>query len=64
VIDSQLTAPAVLPNRLTDFLQNELPLLLEEVPLTERMRKFFQHDGAPAHNSRLVTHHLNLTFPE
>ena len=24
----------------------------------------FQHDGAPAHCSRLVTHHLNLTFPE
>jgi hypothetical protein len=24
----------------------------------------FQHDGAPAHYSRLVTHHLNLTFPE
>jgi hypothetical protein len=45
------------------FLQNELPLLLEEVPLAERMRMVFQHDGAPAHYSRLVTHHLNLTFP-
>ena len=61
--------PAVLPNRLTgrayvDFLQNELPLLLEEVPLVKRMCMVFQHDGAPAHYSRLVTHHLNLTFPE
>ena len=58
----------MLPNRLTgrayvDFLQNEL-LLLEEVPLAKRVRMVFQHDGAPAHYSRLVTHHLNLTFPE
>jgi len=69
VIDSQLIGPAVLPNRLTgrayvDFLQNELPLLLEEVPLAKRMCIVFQHDGAPAHCSRLVTPHLNLTFPK
>ena len=69
VIDNQLIGPAVLTNRLTgrayvDFLKNELPLLLEEVPLAKRMRKVFQHDGAPAHYSRLVTRHLNLTFPE
>jgi hypothetical protein len=24
----------------------------------------FRHGGAPAHYSRLVTHHLNVTFPE
>ena len=28
------------------------------------MRMVFQHDGAPAHYSRLVTRNLNLTFPE
>ena len=69
VIDNQLIGPAVLPNRLTgrayvDFLQNELPLLMEEVPLAKRMSMVFQHEAAPAHYSRLVTHHLNLTFPE
>jgi len=41
LIDSQLIGPAVLPNRLTgrayvDFMQNELPPLLEEVPLAKR----------------------------
>jgi hypothetical protein len=41
-----------------------IPLLLEEVPLAKRMGMVFQRDGAPAHYSRLVTHHLNLTFPE
>jgi hypothetical protein len=28
------------------------------------MRPVFRHEGAPAHYSGLVTHHLNLTFPE
>ena len=69
VIDSQLIGPAVLPNRLAgrayvDFLQNELPLLLEQVPLAKSVRVVFQYDGAPARYSRLVTHNLNLTFHE
>jgi hypothetical protein len=45
-------------------MQNELPLLLEEVPLAKRMRMVFQHDGAPAHYSCLMTHILKITFPE
>jgi len=69
VIDNHLIGPAVLLNRLTghtyvDFLQNELPLLLEEVLLAKRMRIVFQHGAAPAHYSRLVTHHLNLILPK
>jgi hypothetical protein len=47
-----------------DFMQNELQLLLEEVLLTKWMHMVFQHNGAHAHNSHLVTHNLNLTFPE
>jgi hypothetical protein len=47
-----------------DFLQNELPLLLEEVHLAKRLRMVLQHNGAPAHYRHLVTHYLNLTFPE
>jgi hypothetical protein len=69
VIDNELIGPAVLLNHLTGrtyahFLQIELTLLLEEVPLAKRMCVVSQHDEAPAHYSRLVTHHLNLTFPE
>jgi hypothetical protein len=37
---------------------------MEEVTLAKSMNMIFQHDEAPAHYSRLVTHHLNLTFPE
>jgi hypothetical protein len=45
-------------------LQNELPQLLEEVPVAKGMLTVFQHDGSPAHYSRLVTCHLNLIFLE
>lgn len=69
MIDNHLLGPVILPHRLTgprylQFLENELPPLLEDVPLATRMRIFFQHDGAPAHFSRLVTQYLNVTFPE
>jgi hypothetical protein len=32
-----------------DLLQNELLLVLEEVPFAKRMRIVVQRDGAPAH---------------
>ena len=46
-----------------DFLQNELPKQLEDVPLATRIAMYFQHDGAPSHYTRHVTQHLNNTFP-
>ena len=52
-----------LRNTNLDFLENEVPALLEEVSLVTRMGMFFQHDGVPAHSSRKVIRHLNLTFP-
>jgi hypothetical protein len=69
VIDNQLTGRAALRNRLIgrayiDFLQNKLPLLLKEIPFAKRMRMIFQHDGGHARYSRLVTHHLKITFTE
>jgi len=44
------------------FLQNELPVLLENVTLDLRNSLIFQHDGAPAHSSLAVTNHLNNTY--
>ena len=46
-----------------DFLQNELPKQLEDVPLATRIAVCFQHDGAPSHYTRHVMQHLNDTFP-
>jgi len=63
VLDDQLIDPFILEDRLTGeaylrFLQEELPRLLEDVPLN------FQHDGAPPHSSREVTNFLNYRFAE
>jgi len=44
------------------FLQEELPRILEDVPLNKRGRIYFQHDGAP-HFSREVRNFLNYRFP-
>jgi len=68
VLDDQLIGPFVLDGRLTGeaylrFLQEELPRLLEDVPLNKRGRMYFQHDGAPPHSSSEVTNFLNYRFP-
>ena len=68
VIDSMLIGPVILDDRVTgqnylDFLQNELPKELEDVPLATRTATYFQHDGALFHYSRHVMQHLNDTFP-
>jgi len=51
VLDDQLIGPFILEGLLTReaylrFLQEELPQLLEDVPLNKRGRMYFQHDGA------------------
>ena len=68
VMDDQLTGPFILEGRLRGetylrFLQEELPRLLEDVPLNKRGRMYFQHDGAPPHSSREVRNFLNSHFP-
>ena len=45
------------------FLQEELPRLLEDVPLNKQGRMYSQHDGAPPHSSREVRNFLNYRFP-
>jgi hypothetical protein len=62
-----LIGPVILEDRMTgqnylEFLQNELPEQLEDVPLATQIVMYFQHDGAPPHYIRLVIH-LNDTFP-
>jgi len=68
VLDDQMIGPFILVGRLTGeaylrFLQEELPRLLEDVPLNKRGRMHFQHDGAPPHFSREVRNFLNYRFP-
>jgi hypothetical protein len=46
-----------------EFLQNELPEQLEDVPLATQIAVYFQHDKAPFYYSQLVMKHLSDTFP-
>jgi hypothetical protein len=68
MINNQLLGPVVLDGRLTgelylQFLENQLRDLLDDVPLEIRQNMYFQHDGAPAHYSRVVRDCLNNRFP-
>jgi len=67
VLNNQLIGPFILEGCLTGeaylrFLQEELPRLLEDVPLNTRGCMYFKHDGAP-HSSHEVRNFLNSCFP-
>lgn len=69
IMNGAIIGPFELPARLRgpdylNFLQNDLPNLLENVPLAIRAHMWFQHDGAPAHSTRVVRQFLDATFPE
>jgi len=57
-LEGRLTGEAYLR-----FLQEELPRLLEDVPLNTRGRIYFQDDGAPPHSSHEIRNFLNYRFP-
>ena len=67
IIDGHLIGPVFLPQRLneqiyTNFLQNELPQILENLPLLLRAQMWFMHDGAPPHFSIIARDHLNNAY--
>ena len=43
---------------------DQLPSLLEDVPLATRQRLIFQHDGAPPHYHHQVKQHLDQVYPD
>jgi hypothetical protein len=45
-----------------DFLQNILPILLEEIDLHRRQNMWFQQDGAPPHFHRDVRRYLDTVY--
>ena len=45
-----------------NFLQDELPALVENVPLQTRRQMYYQHDGAPPHFSQIIRQYLNHKF--
>jgi hypothetical protein len=68
VIDDQLIGPYIFPQRLTGdiytkLLQDELPALLQNVPLQARRQMYYKHYGAPPHLSHVIRQYLNHKFP-
>jgi hypothetical protein len=60
IVGDHHLGPHVLPVHLTgndylQFLRKELPVMLEDVPLTVQQKMWFQHDGALAHQSSCQT---------
>lgn len=67
IIDDKILGPFVINGNLTgriyeQFLKNDLPVLLEDIPLQKRLQVIFQHDGATPHFSLLARNHLNANF--
>lgn len=50
--------------RYLQFLQEELPGLLEDIPLQLRLNLWYHHDGAPPHRVRPVQQFLNNVYGE
>lgn len=58
-----------LPERLTgenhlDFLEENLPQMIEQLPQNIQDNIIFQQDGAPAHYAHIVREYLTLVFGE
>jgi hypothetical protein len=68
IIGDVLVGSHVLPQRLTGnsyrhFLENDLPTLLEDLPLVIRAHMWFMHDGDPPHFSITVREFLDNMYP-
>lgn len=69
ILNGQIIGPFELPENLNGdnylhFLQNDLPSLLEDVPLNIYRDMWFQQDGCPAHYARRVRDYLNTEYPD
>lgn len=49
-------------DRYLELLQNVIPEMLDNEPLSTRNRLIFQHDGAPPHRTQQVKNYLNTEF--
>src|SRR5258705_11249180 len=67
LLGDRIIGPVYLPSRLTGvayttFLRDDIPRLLEDVPLLQRQRMGYQQDGPPAPFSRQAPAHLQATY--
>lgn len=67
IIGNKLIGPHIIEGSLNgpkyqDILENELPILLEDLSLEIRQNMWFQHDGCPAHYSAVAREVLDRDF--
>ncbi|KAL3265612.1 hypothetical protein HHI36_009816 [Cryptolaemus montrouzieri] len=67
ILNGQAVGSFELPENLNgenylNFLQNELPILLEDVPLNIRRDMWYEQDGCPARYARPVRDHLDNEY--
>ncbi|ERL87486.1 hypothetical protein D910_04878 [Dendroctonus ponderosae] len=67
IIGGQIIGPFIFEQKLNGniylhFLQNQLLLLLEDIPLRKRVNMFLQQDGCPAHFSLNVRRFLDNAY--
>jgi hypothetical protein len=67
VIDEQLIGPYNFPRLTVDIyaniLQDELPALLDKLPVQTRRQTYYQHDGVPLHFIQVFRQYLNHKLP-
>lgn len=68
ILDGQIIGPYELPGTLNsemylNFLQNELPILLENIQIPIRRIMWLQNDGCSAHYAMRVRNFLNEAYP-
>lgn len=68
LIGSRIIGPIIFDGMLNGqrylgFLRNEIEGFMENLPLDVYQNMYFQQDGAPPHNSRIVTSYLDENFP-
>lgn len=59
---TRVILPRLTGDTYLQFLQETLPQLLEDVPLSLLRDVFYQHDGAPAHFTWNVRRHLDAEY--
>lgn len=69
IVDSQIIGPhffdqSLNGERYLQFLQHDLPGLLDDVAYATRLTMWFQQDGAPPHFARIVRNFLDERYPE
>ena len=67
IIGDQLIGPYFIDGNLNsekyrNFLENQLPILLEDLSLEVRHNMWFPHDGCPAHYAVIAREVLNREF--